>query len=101
MGCFLNRLNCLLATVFFYSKQQQSLGQFIVGDGTHLDAAIPFLPKQCFSLLIGESQVPAAVEAIQKANRTGKGEHGDGKVFVLDVSDAVRISTDERGPAAV
>lgn len=64
-------------------------------------AAIPFLPKQCFSLLIEESQVPAAVEAIQKANRTGKGEHGDGKVFVLDVSDAVRISTDERGPAAV
>ena len=64
-------------------------------------AAIPFLPKQCFSLLIEESQVPAAVEAILKANRTGKGEHGDGKVFVLDVSDAVRISTDERGPAAV
>ena len=63
--------------------------------------AIPFLPKQCFSLLIEESQVPAAVEAIQKANRTGKGEHGDGKILVLDVSDAVRISTDERGPAAV
>ena len=70
-------------------------------DAAREDAAIRFLPKQCFSILVEESQVPAALEAILKANRTGQGEHGDGKVFVLDVSDAVRISTDERGSAAV
>jgi len=70
-------------------------------DAAPEDAAIRFLPKLCFSILVEESQVPAALEAILKANRTGQGEHGDGKVFVLDVSDAVRISTDERGPAAV
>ena len=65
------------------------------------DAAIRFLPKQCFSIVVEESQVTTALEAILKANRTGQGEHGDGKVFVLDVSEAVRVSTDERGPAAV
>ena len=65
------------------------------------DAAIRFLPTRCFSILVEASQVPAALHAILKANRTGPGEHGDGKVFVLDVSDAVRISTDEKGPAAV
>ncbi|MBI1955328.1 MAG: molybdopterin-dependent oxidoreductase [Acidobacteria bacterium] len=70
-------------------------------DATKAEAAIRFLPKQCFSIVVEESQVPAALEAILKVNRTGPGEHGDGKVFVLDVSDAVRISTDERGSAAV
>jgi nitrogen regulatory protein PII 2 len=65
------------------------------------DAAIRFLPTRCFSILVEESQVPAALQGILKANRTGPGEHGDGKVFVLDVSDAVRISSDEKGAAAV
>lgn len=65
------------------------------------DGGIQFLPKQCFSILVQESQVPVALQAIRKANQTGKGEHGDGKIFVLAVSDVVRISSDERGPAAV
>jgi DMSO/TMAO reductase YedYZ molybdopterin-dependent catalytic subunit/nitrogen regulatory protein PII len=65
------------------------------------DAAIRFLPTRCFSILVEEAQVPAALQAILKANRTGRGEHGDGKVFVLNVSDAVRISSDEKGVAAV
>lgn len=78
--------------------QQRGLRSADSSEGT---ASIPFLPKQCLSLLVDQSQAEAAVEAIQKANRTGQGEYGDGKVFVLDVSDAVRISTDERGTAAV
>lgn len=65
------------------------------------DAAIRFLPTQCFSILVEESQVPAALQAILTANRTGPGEHGDGKVLVLDVSDVVRISSDETGPSAI
>lgn len=65
------------------------------------EAAVQFLPKQCLSILVQESQVHQAVEAIHKVNRTGKGEHGDGKVFVLDVTEVVRISTDERGREAL
>lgn len=65
------------------------------------EVAIRFLPKQCFSILVEDTKVAAAVDAILKANRTGEGEHGDGKIFVLDVADAVRISTAERGSAAV
>jgi nitrogen regulatory protein PII len=78
--------------------QQRGLRSADSSEGT---VSIPFLPKHCFSLLVDQSQTQAAVAAIQKANRTGNGEYGDGKVFVLDVSDAVRISTDERGAAAV
>jgi len=65
------------------------------------EAAVKYLPKQCLSIIVQESQVHPAVEAIQKVNRTGKGEHGDGKIFVLDVTEVVRISTDERGREAI
>ncbi len=65
------------------------------------DVAIKFLPKQLFSIVVEESQVKAAVNAIIKANRTGKGQYGDGKIFVLEAEQAIRISTDERGKHAV
>jgi len=65
------------------------------------EAVVSFLPKQWFSILVEESQTEAAVQAIIKVNRTGEGQFGDGKIFVLDVEEAVRISTDERGPQAV
>ncbi|HLG21757.1 MAG TPA: molybdopterin-dependent oxidoreductase [Candidatus Manganitrophaceae bacterium] len=63
--------------------------------------AIKFLPKQYFSIVIEEGRLSSAVSALIKANRTGKGAVGDGKIFVVDIDDAVRISTDERGAEAV
>jgi nitrogen regulatory protein PII len=44
-------------------------------------------------------QVDAAVEAIMKAARTGR--IGDGKIFVLDIEEAIRIRTGERGADAI
>ncbi|MGZ0188262.1 MAG: P-II family nitrogen regulator, partial [Alphaproteobacteria bacterium] len=46
-----------------------------------------------------DSQVDAAVEAIQKAANTGR--IGDGKIFVMEVASAVRIRTGESGPEAL
>jgi nitrogen regulatory protein P-II 1 len=43
--------------------------------------------------------VEPAVEAILKASRTGR--IGDGKIFVLDVEEAIRIRTGERGADAI
>lgn len=63
--------------------------------------AIKFLPKQFFSIVVGEKEVAAAVAAITKANRSGKGAFGDGKIFVVDIDEAVRLSTDERGSEAI
>jgi nitrogen regulatory protein PII len=65
------------------------------------DVAIKFLPKQLFSIVVEESQVKAAVNAMIKSNRTGKGQYGDGKIFVLEIDQAIRISTDERGKSAI
>jgi nitrogen regulatory protein P-II 1 len=60
---------------------------------------VDFLPKIKIEVVLSDSVVPAAVEAIVKAAKTGK--IGDGKVFVSSVEDAVRIRTGETGEKAV
>jgi nitrogen regulatory protein PII len=45
--------------------------------------------------------VRKVVEAISKAAKSGDGKIGDGKIFVLELSDAVRIRTGERGADAL
>jgi nitrogen regulatory protein PII len=60
---------------------------------------VDFLPKIKIEIVLGESVVSAAVDAIVKAARTGK--IGDGKVFVSPIDNAIRIRTEETGEAAV
>lgn len=60
---------------------------------------VDFLPKVKIEVVLPSAQIQAAVDAIVKAARTGK--IGDGKVFVSDVEDAIRIRTEERGEKAV
>jgi len=60
---------------------------------------VDFLPKLKIEVVVADDQVDAVLEAIQKAAKTGK--IGDGKIFVLDVANVVRIRTGETGAAAV
>jgi nitrogen regulatory protein P-II 1 len=60
---------------------------------------VDFLPKIKVEVVLGDSQVHEAAEAIVKAAKTGK--IGDGKVFISPVDDAIRIRTDETGEQAV
>jgi nitrogen regulatory protein P-II 1 len=60
---------------------------------------VDFLPKIKLELVVADSAVAKAVSAITKAAKTGK--IGDGKIFVLDVHNVVRIRTGETGQAAV
>jgi nitrogen regulatory protein P-II 2 len=55
--------------------------------------SVSFLPKVKIEIAVADPMVERVVEAIQKAANTGK--IGDGKIFVLDVSHAVRIRTGE------
>ncbi len=73
--------------------------RFSSGEGTGI--VVKFLPKHLFWIVVEEQRVNAAVEALVKANRTGKGQYGDGRIFVLELAEAVRISTDERGETAL
>ena len=60
---------------------------------------VDFLPKVKIEIVISEDRQEAAVEAIQKAARTGR--IGDGKIFVLNVEEAIRIRTGETGADAI
>ncbi len=60
---------------------------------------VDFLPKLKIEIVISDSSVEQAVEAIAKAAQTGK--IGDGKIFVTDVAEAFRIRTGERGDQAL
>jgi nitrogen regulatory protein P-II 1 len=60
---------------------------------------VDFLPKVKIEVVLMPEQVEPAVEAILKAARTGR--IGDGKIFVLDVQEAVRIRTGEKGADAI
>ncbi len=55
-----------------------------------------FLPKMLFALVVEDAGAQETVEAIVRANQTG--EFGDGKIFVVEITDAYRISTGEREP---
>ena len=60
---------------------------------------VDFLPKVKIEAAMHDDLVERAIEAIEKAARTGK--IGDGKIFVVDVGQVVRIRTGETGEDAV
>lgn len=60
---------------------------------------VDFLPKIKIEVVLADSMVSQAVEAIVKSAKTGK--IGDGKVFVSTIENAVRIRTEETGESAV
>jgi nitrogen regulatory protein PII len=60
---------------------------------------VDFLPKLKVDLVVPDSQVQTAVNAIVKAAKTGK--IGDGKIFISHIEEAIRIRTEERGDQAV
>ncbi|HEV7660245.1 MAG TPA: P-II family nitrogen regulator, partial [Allosphingosinicella sp.] len=60
---------------------------------------VDFLPKLRLEVVVEDSLVERVVEAIANAARTGR--IGDGKIFVSNVEEAIRIRTGERGLDAI
>ncbi len=60
---------------------------------------VDFLPKVKIEAAVADEQVEKAIATISKAAQTGK--IGDGKIFVIGLTDVIRIRTGERGPAAI
>src|SRR5208283_1370413 len=63
--------------------------------------AVNFVRKVKLEIACDDKAADTVVEAIAGAAKTSEGKIGDGKIFVLELLDAVRIRTGERGPAAV
>jgi len=60
---------------------------------------VDFLPKTKIEVAVADGMLEAAIEAITKAANSGK--IGDGKIFVYDLGQAVRIRTGESGDEAL
>ena len=60
---------------------------------------VDFLPKVKIEVVCSDDLAERAIEAIQAAARTGR--IGDGKIFISDVQEVIRIRTGERGEDAV
>ena len=60
---------------------------------------VDFLPKVKVEIALTDEMVESAVEAISKAAATGK--IGDGKIFISQLDDAIRIRTGETGSDAI
>ena len=60
---------------------------------------VDFLPKIKVEVVVDDGQLAGALEAIQNAARTGR--IGDGKIFVSEIVDVVRIRTGESGAQAI
>jgi nitrogen regulatory protein P-II 2 len=61
--------------------------------------SVSFLPKVKIEVAIGDDLLERTIEAIQRAANTGR--IGDGKIFVLDLAQAIRIRTGEQGEEAL
>ncbi len=60
---------------------------------------VDFLPKIKLEIIIADNQLDDVVDSIMKSAQTGR--IGDGKIFVTDLVDTIRIRTGERGEEAV
>ncbi len=60
---------------------------------------VDFLPKIKLEIVIDDAQLDEVIDAIMKTAQTGR--IGDGKIFVIDLIDTIRIRTGERGQDAV
>jgi len=60
---------------------------------------VDFVPKVKIEVVVQDEVVAQAIDAIERTARTG--ELGDGKIFVLEVVEAVRLRTGERGNLAI
>ena len=96
----LNERDVYLMTVSDVRGCGRQRGHTEVYRGTEIQVRL--LPKVKLEIAVNEAFVEATVEAVVHAARTPNGgQIGDGKIFVLDLQDCVRIRTGERGSQAI
>ena len=66
------------------------------------EIAVSFIPKIKIEVVLDNEKVEAAIKAIVKHAKTGKeGSIGDGKIFIYNIENAIRIRTQEEGSLAL
>ena len=99
----LAKIGCLTFTsvrVQGRGKQRGLRYSSLVSDSTMPQFVImKYLPKKMLYMVVSDRQVKPAVQTIIRVNQTQ--QYGDGKIFVLEMKDAYRIRTGEKGDAAI
>ncbi|MEM7317006.1 MAG: P-II family nitrogen regulator [Planctomycetota bacterium] len=62
---------------------------------------LQFVRKVALEIAVNDDFLERTLETLESAARTGEGQIGDGKVFVLSVDDAIQLSDGSRGPQAI
>lgn len=93
----LNALNVLGMTATEVKGYGRQKGHSEIYRGAEYE--VHFLPKLKLEIAVDDGQVDAVITAVREAASTGK--IGDGKIFVIDLEQAVRIRTGESGPDAL
>ncbi len=96
----------------FFAREAQGRGKGLVnpalleGAGKGYEEAAALLgekgrlyPKRVVSVMVNDDDVQTVIDTIISANQTGK--PGDGKIFVMPISDTVRVRTAEKGAKAI
>ena len=60
---------------------------------------VDFVPKVKIEIVVGDEKIDETVEVVMETARTGK--IGDGKIFITNVEETIRIRTGERGASAI
>lgn len=87
-------------TVFEVKGFGQQMGHKEMYRGTEFEVKLN--PKIQLEIAVNDEFVETTVEAISSAAKTGEGGAiGDGKIFILDLEETIKIRTGERGTAAI
>ncbi|PJB76234.1 MAG: GlnB, partial [Armatimonadetes bacterium CG_4_9_14_3_um_filter_66_14] len=74
-------------------------GKFRHAPGKLIDGSVASVERVKLEIMVGDDQVDKVVACIEENARTGN--TGDGKIWVIDIQQTVKIRTGERGEAAV
>ncbi len=88
-------LNGLTVIQVMGCGNQKGFKEYIRGN----EVSYNFLQKIKIEMVVADDQAEQVIDSIIEHTHTG--EYGDGKIFVSDILDAVRIRTKERGEAAI
>lgn len=95
------KVGCLTCTTFrVYGRgRQRGLAYKSFSENGAQTVGMKYLPKKMVYLVVNDRQTRSVIQAILRANQTG--QYGDGKIFVMDSKEVVRIRTGEKGEVAI
>ena len=95
----LAKVGCLTCTTFRVFGRGKQRGLTYKNSSGGVTTGMRYLPKKMLVLVVNDRQLKPVIQTIIRANQTS--QYGDGKIFVMDAKEVVRIRTGEKGEVAI